>query len=451
MENVDRILLQPYHILDNHQVGWTMFRRVFGADGEDEDLHDKLLAAKKDLFAAVERGFLSESGAANALKCADIPRRASHLVTFAAADEDLQPWERSADVRLVPAGDVETKSAVHADMLSLVRDFGATITIPLLCGRDFLAKYPGCLADIWKFDHDAFPLLLLGFPTWLPFGGFQEGLQARSRLLNQMTALHHRIEQHQEKPPVDGGTDMSDLPAVTLARHAAFRTHGFSPRQRGITDFALLLGQNGNTQPLIFWFLLFSYSTPGLLADLRAELAAHVRVAPGGGEIVAFDTAAVTRDCPLLKSVLLETFRLTNDPVSIRYVASPLDVPDGELRHRLHPGTWLSVPHGVVQRDASVFPSPESFVPRRFIEVDPVTGKRTARPGPMRPWGAGVGACKGRTFAEKEILCVGAAILVLWEMEPADGRPWVVPAMRPGTGVMRPAADVRVAIRRRVV
>ncbi|GME45614.1 hypothetical protein PV07_12187 [Neofusicoccum parvum] len=91
-----------------------------------------------------------------------------------------------------------------------------------------------------------------------------------------MTALYRRIDQAQTGQAVDVGAGMSDVSQVALDRNTAFRKHAFSFRQRASTDLGLLIGQNANTQPTVFWFILFIYSTPGLVQQLRAEVAPHI-------------------------------------------------------------------------------------------------------------------------------------------------------------------------------
>ncbi|KAL1618567.1 hypothetical protein SLS56_010495 [Neofusicoccum ribis] len=408
-------------------------------------MHEKLMLARKDLFGAVERGFLSEAGTSAAIARANIPDKAAQLVTSATDHPGLVLWERSAKSDVIGPGVVE------ADLLGLLRDFGACIAVPLLYGQDFLERYPQCLKDIWTFDHHAFPLLAIGVPAWAPLKSLKHGLVARNRLLDQMTALYRRIDQTQTGQAVDFGADMSDVSQVALDRNTAFRKHAFSFRQRASTDLGLLIGQNANTQPTVFWFILFIYSTPGLVQQLRAEVAPHITTTDGpeGLSITRFDHDAIAKDCQLLKSSFLETLRLTDEPTSIRHVSRPLTVVDGMHEHSIRPGTWISVPHSVAHRDASVFPSPQDFIPERFIEKDSVTGKRAARYGRLKPWGAGFGICKGRTFAVKEVLAIGSAIIMLWDMAPADAQGWIIPKMLPGTGVARPATDVRVVLKRR--
>jgi cytochrome P450 len=215
---------------------------------------------------------------------------------------------------------------------------------------------------------------------------------------------------------------------------------------RGQWEIGNLWGQNANTQPMVFWFLLFVYSTPGLVADLRKEISSHVTVSDS--EITSFDMQALSR-CTLLKGSIYETYRMVDEPTSIRYLKKPITVSDGPHKHNLKEGTWISAPHAIANKDASNYPEPHRFIPDRFLETDK-TGNRNARHGKLRPWGGGTGICKGRTFAEKEIIAIGAAVISLWDISPV-GKKWVIPAMRPGTGTAQPVSDVRVRIRRRGV
>lgn len=74
-----------------------------------------------------------------------------------------------------------------------------------------------------------------------------------------------------------------------------------------------------------------------------------------------------------------------------------------------------------------------------------------ARSEKLKMWGVGPSMCKGRMFAERELVSLSAAVISLWDVSPTtrDGE-WKIPAMRHGTGVRKPAGDLRVVVRRRV-
>lgn len=410
-------------------------------------MRDALARCKKELFTAVEKGFVNEVASQEAILKAHVGRQAYNLITFSSNVDNLNPWELSANHKLIQPETSSQPGIVEVGLENLIRNFGASVAIPLLYGSDFLKRNPRLIDDFWTFDNNVFPLRMLGIPTWFPMKAMREGIAARTRILEAMRSFHARLEKHLQGEAVDG--DMSDVGQVEVDRSKAFTKHGVSCNHRGDIDFGLLWGQNANTQPLIFWLLAYIHATPGLLQAIRAEVAPFVPQQPEGH--VAVDYQGLSRDCPLLKSAYLETFRLANEPSSLRYVARPVTIPDGNCTHTLAPGTFITLPHAIAQRNPALYADPAKFVPERFIETDEATGKRVARYGALKPWGIGVGMCKGRTFAEKEILGVVAAVVSLWELEPVGGGEWEVPGMRPGTGVMRPTSDVRVRARRRVV
>lgn len=57
--------------------------------------------------------------------------------------------------------------------------------------------------------------------------------------------------------------------------------------------------------------------------------------------------------------------------------------------------------------------------------------------------------CKGRGFALKEALMYSAAIITMWEIQPAKGGPWEMPKHRRATGIYATDSDTRVHVTRR--
>lgn len=448
LPNVDRFMAQGHGTLDMLPRDWAISWRVFGCD-RTEYLRLALADLTAPFNAIVEKHFVNDAHATAALERADMPARAHALVTLSPEPDTRAYWERNAHARLV------APDAVEAELLSLLRDFGACISVPQLYGQDFMDRNPTLLADLWTFDNDLFPLLMIGLPTWLPLKPIKEGLAARKRIHVALEGLYKRIDQFRKGEPVDFGADMSDISPVVLVRSEGYTKRGLSYKHQGQLDMGLLWGQNGNTQPLVFWFLLFIYATPGLVEELRSEIAPYVPISQEAGQakITHLDLRALSHKCPLLKSTMLETFRMANQPTSIRLVKKSITIADGERQHQATKGSWISAAWSLTNRDPALYKDPEAFQPDRFIETDAETKARTARYGPLRPWGNGPGMCKGRTFAEKEILGLGAAVISLWDMRPAGGQgtPWEIPGMRPGTGAVLPDRDVRVVVRRRAL
>ncbi|KAF2260479.1 putative cytochrome P450 [Lojkania enalia] len=444
LPGVDRLMSQPFHTLSAEPVQYTLVTRVFGGI-DSPDLKKRLDNSWKDLFTPIEQLFLNDSASTAALERACIPEQTSSFVSFSSDPRHMRRWEQSADVRVLP-GRPET---AEANLQSLARDFGACIAIPQLYGKDFLDRYPQLLDDLWKFDNDLFPLLMIGIPAWMPFKLIQEARAARSRLHSEIAALSRRIDQYARGERVDFDANMSDVSSAAFERNRVFVREGWSYSERAPADLGALWGQNANTQPVLFWLLAYVYSNPNLLDRLRQEIAPYVilsSIAPT--KIASMDIPALSRNCQLLKACIFETYRMANEPTSIRYISRHMTISDGELKHEIKPGTFISAPHSMINRDPSVFVDPDNFVPERFLEIDAGSSKPVARYGRLKPWGAGASMCKGRKFAEKEVISVGAAIISLWNIEPASGT-WDMPAMIPGTGVKKPVKDIRVRITRR--
>ena len=446
----DRLLSQSYHTINAEPFQYTLLTRVFGAKPSPQ-LKKKLEDSWKDLLGPIERLFLNDAASETALKESDVLEKATRLVTFSDRVQCMERWELGACVQVATCDSAENPGIAKVNFQSLIRDFGACIAIPLLYGQDFLNRYPQLLNDFWTFDNNAFALLMIGIPSWAPFKIMRDGVQARSRLGDEMEALYRRIDQYQHGDSVDFDADMSDISHAALERNKIYSREDWPFRHRGEGDLAVLWGQNANTQPMLFWLLVYIYSTPGLLSRLRDETAPFVTMSQEKpASIASINFAELARECALLKSCLFETYRMANEAASIRYVARSVTVQDGEYTHELRPGMFVTVPHALSQQDASIYPNPENFVPERFLKFDKDSGRSGARYGTLRPWGSGAAMCKGRIFAEKELITLSSAIINLWEISPASDT-WKLPAMMPGTGVKRPFEDIRVRISRRVL
>ena len=125
---------------------------------------------------------------------------------------------------------------------------------------------------------------------------------------------------------------------------------------------------------------------------------------------------------PLLNAILLETLRFhTPIPGMEPRVSPPLTSPSG---NRL--GRFEGIPGGIrvstmpytLHRNPEVFPRPESFDPRRWLDSSPSELKE------MHRWfwafGSGGRMCIGSHLAIQEIKLLVAAIYSNWETKIVD-------------------------------
>ncbi|WZH46041.1 cytochrome P450 [Fusarium acuminatum] len=450
LPGVDRLMTQSHQIFTCGPAQYSLCTLVFGSI-DSLDLQNKFNKTAKDLVPPLERTFLNDAASTAAVERSRVAERGASLVSFSSDVKYMARWELSAGIKVIQPETPDSPGKVEANMQSLFRDFGACMSIPVIYGQDLLDRNPQLLDDFWVFDNELFPLLMVGVPSWAPFKMMQDGLKARARIIDSLEGIFRRVEQERKGEPIDFGADISDVSIMLRERNSLYTRDGWTFPERAAADLGTFWGLNANTQPVLFWFLLYVYSTPGLIERIREEISSYIKLSEGDRpEILSMDFPSLFRKCQLFKACIFETYRLVNEPTSIRYVAQPVSVNDGNLTHDLKQGTYISVPHALRNKDPSLYENPDTFVPDRFLEIDPETGKSTAKYGKLKPWGIGAAMCKGRTFAEKEIVSLGSAVISLWDISPTDGE-WTLPAMIPGTGVKKPVKDVRVVIQRRVM
>jgi hypothetical protein len=450
LPGVDRLMAHSHHIFTSNPAQYSLCTLVFGCV-DSLDLQKKFDKSVKDLVPPLERTFLNDAASTAAVEKSRVAERGASLVSFSSDVEHMARWELSAGIKVIQPEASGNPGKVEANMQSLFRDFGACMSIPIIYGQDLLDRNPQILDDFWIFDNELFPLLMVGVPSWAPFKMMQDGLKARARIIDSLEGIFRRVEQERKGEPIDFGADISDVSTMLRERNSIYTRDGWTFPERAAADLGTFWGLNANAQPVLFWFLLYVYSTPGLVERIREEISPYINLSEGDRpEILSMDFPSLFRKCQLFKACIFETYRLVNEPTSIRYVTQPVSVNDGNLKHDLKQGTYVSVPLALRNKDPSLYEDPDTFVPDRFLEIDPETGKSTAKYGKLKPWGIGAAMCKGRTFAEKEIVSLGSAVISLWDISPADGE-WKLPAMIPGTGVKKPVQDIRVVIQRRVI
>ena len=140
----------------------------------------------RDLLPPLERTFLNDAASTAALEKSSVPQRAASLITFSSNAEHMERWELSADIKDLQPKRTGSPGKVEVNLQSLIRDFGACISIPLIYGQDILDRHKTLLDDFWTFDNDLFPLPMVGIPTWAPFRMMQAGLKARARIIKQL-------------------------------------------------------------------------------------------------------------------------------------------------------------------------------------------------------------------------------------------------------------------------
>ncbi|KAL2863565.1 RNA12 protein-domain-containing protein [Aspergillus lucknowensis] len=394
-----------------------------------------------------------------------IQRETPNLVTFCPAIIDQMPWERPGDVTVADRTD---RHVCEVDFFALIRYFVGTTTTASMFGQAILETFPSLLEDIWSID-DRFPTLSMGPPRWLtPI--ISRAYVARDRLLDMLTVFHQALLFWDEGKEIGAEfrdlRDLEDVSEPIKKRVRMAKDLGLSPEDAAPAHLSLLWAMNGNSPNIVFYHLLHLYADPHLLEEIRKEIAPFVKVFRPTREETGFPILEAPRitidinrlsECQLFKATFYETLRLDSAGLSFRQLTADLTVAESEEEaknagqqgprsYNLKKGELIIIPHGVLHNNSVQFPNPHQFDPLRFIRTDPQTGERRAKLEGMTPFGEGMPACKGKAFAEKKILALSAAIVSLWQVEPAHGEKFKIPEHKISSAAFLPKNDIRVRI-----
>lgn len=435
--------------------------------------------AHRVLFKLNREPFVSNAAASTVRV---VQERIYNLVSFSHSWVDQSIWERVANITIDPSGN----SAV-ASFFPLIRYFVGDIACGIVTGQDFMTNNPNFLLDLFTFDA-SFKELFVGLPWWFP--GMAPAYAARSRLIQA-------VREHQEalyavwedRDPGSGWGDMLDVSNVMLERAKVWRSICAEPDLFSTSDLSIVWALNVNANQIVFWALWHIFQDPTLCCEIRAEIAPYATLSSVHSDLPIKEPPKLTinldgllHKCPLLKATYFETLRLEAQSISYKAVLESFTVTesaedaalDGKSQpqtYKFKKGSYICIPHGVHQMDDRYWKDPKRFNPRRFfVSVDKRTDKKDESDdddekeglsaenttavdmGTMHVFGGGMSMCKGRNFAEREVLTFVAAVLTSWDVEPADGTGrWTDPGRLWGSGTFVPRRDVRVRIRRRGV
>lgn len=450
---VTQIFSKKLTVLNKEKI-LTWFMKVAFADGdacvnEPHAFHE----AHKILDLMLREKWTSDATSRTARAVED---RASSLVSISSDTGHQQVWEDLGHVEIVD------KETADADFYALIVSFVGDIVTPLLFGRAFMDNYPQCLQDLWVFDSGVHHLIT-GYLAITPTA--RRATAARTRMLSAIAEWHNAIAATQRgEDPGPRWSDLSDVSEIMQIRVKEWESTKASTKLHTTNDMSVLWGANANSNKNIFWMLLQIYSRPGLLADIRAEISPYVQISPiksSNQKRLQFDVDGLTKSCPLIKATFYETMRCNMSGIGIRCVEQDLTLTESPIdaalfgkkspqTYQIPAGSMLAISNGTMQQDPRIFPTPEVFDPNRFIfpsEDDPQREQAVMKD--LSTFGGGTYKCKGRAFAEKEMVLFVAGILVLWDLEMPDGGEIQIPEMGLAGASRSPKKDVRVRLRRR--
>ena len=229
----------------------------------------------------------------------------------------------------------------------------------------------------------------------------------------------------------------------------------------------ILWALNTNAPNVAFWMILRIAADAALLLRIRSEIkpfAKVLRVTPGGDadlqssatDRLQISVEGLTNTCPLLKATFLECNRLHTLSISFRTIKRDFILTNDNAKRDGYPrsyliekNSYLYVPHFHHQFAPENFSDPHAFTPERFLTPPDAEGRVSVDAKTLRPFGGGASMCKGRWFAEREVLAFVAGFLTLWDIEAAEGGEIKIPRNVRTTASCRPDGPCRVRIRKR--
>ncbi|KAM7189561.1 Cytochrome P450 [Naviculisporaceae sp. PSN 640] len=426
------------HILTTTPMTIRMFNGPFGVKKYDRRLKEKLEPQLNASIASIRHNFMDRERVNALLEQVNIPNKVASLVNLSDV-YNPRHWERCVRLQTLSRDNLP-ESVIVDDFFQLFRDFGTYLNILVLFGEQFYELHPSLVYDYWKWEDQAFKPLLCGVPEWFkfPFKRLREGIAARKRLQNALVSFSILLD------GVVFKLGVQDVKCtVSFDTIDAGETFGYGLSQEKAFMHGHLFSASSKLCTTLAWFLIFIYSTPGLVDTLREEVAPYITLSANSPvRISAIDHNSLVHDCPRLKSALLETYRLVTETYITRYVKQSIRVEASSANNAtqfIKAGSYVTVPLSMNNDNPRLFPDPETFDPERFLRSPELQAG-------LRTWGFGPHYCPARTYAQGLTASVAAAIITMWDVTPSGGEWPEFSSLRCINGVKRPAEGEQISV-----
>lgn len=217
-----------------------------------------------------------------------------------------------------------------------------------------------------------------------------------------------------------------------------------------------------NINNLVFWLLIRIYSTPGLVDQIRTQIAAFAKATQpvqsfGIPEppLLVLNAEGLSSSCPLLKACFHECLRQDTSAVSILSVCKDMVIttPREDLfgaersaSYCMKAGEMVAVALRMCHCDPQDF----KFSAERFLLKNKPGIPQTVIDLQYRlPYDDDDSMLPKHKVTESVILAFVAGILALWDIEPLRPGRWVMPSHHSLPAFHDPVKDVKVRVRRR--
>lgn len=386
---------KPHSVADEQWIGQHLMMSNFGFRKSDMALFWKMFP---DVHSQYK--YLYSEPSLSELVNATIKQLKSNiadLITFNTWPSDQMGWEQLAE-----AEPVETAlgQVMEADLMELIKNFVAKTAHPALFGTDFAENFPDLPELIWIFD-EAFILLAMNFPSWVPLPKLRRAHLARRRMASYFHEYHEALEKHfNGEDPGARWQDLDNVSIMVKERTKTYREHGMPMEARAACDISIAWAMHANSSPLVFWMLYELFRDSVLLEQIREEISPYIQAAQPKNEfgmgiwipprLKEVNIDGLVTKCPLLKCAYVETMRMYTGSWSIKWIKEDTLLQDGEESYLLRKGTYAHANQELHQFDPLAFPDPNEWQARRHLrESVDENGKTilTADLGNIRPFG----------------------------------------------------------------
>ena len=204
-------------------------------------------------------------------------------------------------------------------------------------------------------------------------------------------------------------------------RVAVLLRYGVEGQLVGDVEVGFIHVPTSNSIPTLFWFFMYVFTRPDLVAKLRAEIEPIVE--GGSGHAKTVNINDIIERCPLFISAYQEASRLCNGFTCNRVVLEDTTIMDIHDRsYLLKKGAIVKMPIGVTHSSKDIWGEDAAvFRADRFLDKELTSEQAKLRRAAYSPFGGGAHMCPGRVFAMAEIYGFIAALLVGYNVEPLDG------------------------------
>ena len=243
------------------------------------------------------------------------------------------------------------------------------------------------------------------------FLGVLPSIIARKAVVNREKVIKALVPWYQARKDY-----APDVAAIAKVRAESSREFGIPENEIGRLEMALLFVATTNTIPTLYWFTVFVWLRPQIVADICRETLPLVTVTTEGGRRVAtVDISKLEEQCPLMVSCYREAIRLGNQGFGTRRIMHDTVLTDGEGREYLFKaGVDMMWSAKALHRSPETWgPDAMEFGAERFKDQEKFDRNKKHS---YIPFGGGKHLCPGRNFAFAENLGFMAALVVGFEV-----------------------------------